>query len=160
MKTWLIDLIWSTNGRPFSEDEAERIAAYAETLPERFQAVQKLEENQKWLVKQLNDYVAPKAAEWGLPKEPFTQDFAQSLSALAHALLSDDRDALEQQVIMPMKSLADALDLPAEELGNLFVISWDLLKRRLEPGPTRWLEPYFVRAAERLNATQLQLAHA
>jgi len=158
VNTWLIDLIWSTNGRPFTEDEAERIASYAETLPERLLAVQKLEESQKWLVKNLNDIVGPKAAEWGLPKEPFTQDFAQSLSALAHALLSDDMNVLERNVIQPMKDLADALDIPSEELGNIFVTAWDLLKRRLDPKHASWLEPYFLRAAENLNATQLQFA--
>ena len=156
MNTWLIDLIWQTNGRPFTEDEAERIAAYAETLPERLQAVSKLEESQKWLVKQLCDVVAPKAAEWGLPKEPFTQDFAQSLSALGHAMLSDDYNLLERNVLQPMRDLAEALELPVEELGNLFVVSWDLLQRRLESSQARWLEPFFQRAAESLHASEHQ----
>jgi hypothetical protein len=156
MNTWLVDLIWSTNGRPFSEDEAERIATYAETLPERLLAVQKLEDSQKWLVKQLNDVVAPKAAEWGLPKEPFTQDFAQSLTALAHAMLTDDFRALDLHVIQPMKDLAEALDIPGEELGNIFNAAWDLLNRRIDPTHAKWLEPYFTRAAQGLDATVLK----
>lgn len=156
MNTWLVDLIWASNGRAFTEDEAERIAAYAETLPERLQAVQKLEDAQKWLIRQMADFVSPKAAVWGLPKEPFTQDFAQSLSALSHAMLTDDDNVLERQVVRPMRDLAEALDIPAEELGELFTHAWDLLKRRLEPAHAKWFERYFVMSAEKLGAAQLQ----
>ena len=96
--------------------------------------------------------VAPKATEWGLPREALVNDFVQSLTAVAQAMLLDDPAVLADTVVAPFKSLADALDIPSEELGELLLAAWSALSRRLEPRPAALLQPYFHWAAAALDA--------
>ena len=152
MTNWLNRLMTTSNGRPLTADEGERLAEYAESLPDRLAAVRKLEESQKWLAKQLSEVVAPKAAEWGLPREALVNDFVQSLTAVAQAMLADDLEVLATTVVAPFRSLADALDIPAEELGDLLLAAWAALSRRLEAKPATLLQPYFHWAAAALDA--------
>ena len=152
MTNWLNKLMLTSNGRPLTADEGERLAEYAEGLPDRLAAARKLEESHKWLAKQLADVVAPKATEWGLPREALVNDFVQSLTAVAQAMLLDDPAVLADTVVAPFKSLADALDIPSEELGELLLAAWSALSRRLEPRPAALLQPYFHWAAAALDA--------
>ena len=154
MTNWLNRLMTTSNGRPLTAAEGERLAEYAESLPDRLAAVRKLEESQKWLAKQLTDVVAPKAAEWGLPREALVNDFVQSLTAVAQAMLADDLEVMAETVVAPFRSLADALDIPADELGDLLLAAWSALSRRLEARPAALLQPYFRWAAEALDAGQ------
>ena len=156
MTNWLNKLMLTSNGRPLTGDEGERLAEYAETLPDRLAAARKLEESHKWLVKQLGEVVAPKAAEWGLPREALVNDFVQSLTAVAQAMLLDDREVLGDTVVAPFRSLADALDIPSEDLGDLLLAAWSSLSRRLEARPAALLQPYFHWAAAALNAGESQ----
>jgi hypothetical protein len=160
MNNWLNRLITTSNGRPFTVDEAERIAEFAESLPDRLTAAKKLEESQKWLAKQLSDAVAPRAAEWGLPKDPFTNDFAQSLSAIVQSMLLDDVHALEETVIEPFGAIADALDVPREELGELFTIAWQALSKRLDPRSITILQPYFQAVAAGLQGYETETSQS
>jgi len=149
---WLNRLIAQSNGRPFTMDEAERIAEFAESLPDRLAAAKKLEDSQKWLAKQLSDAVAPKAHGWGLPKDPFTNDFTQTLSAIAQAMLLDDPKLLDHTVIAPFEALAEALDIPADELGELYTMAWQALSRRLDVKSVSLFLPYFSYTARGLQA--------
>ena len=156
MTNWLNKLMLTSNGRPLTAAEGERLAEYAESLPDRLAAARKLEESHKWLAKQLADVVAPKATEWGLPREALVNDFVQSLTAVAQAMLVDDPDVLADTVVSPFKSLADALDIPSEELGELLLAAWSALSRRLDPRSAALLQPHFQWAAEALDAGQPQ----
>ena len=147
---WLNDLLLAANGRAYTVAEADRLAEYAESLPDRLSAAKRLEESHKWLGKQLADAIAGRAADWGLPREALVADFLQSLAAVAHAMVMDDRPLLDVSVVAPFRGLADALDVPAEEIGELFHAAWAALARRLEPRPAALLEPYFVWAANSL----------
>ncbi len=152
MTNWLTRLVWETNGRAFAPDELDRLCGYVETLPERLAAAQRLDESQKWLARQLDDLVAPRAAAWGLPKEPFTADFAQALSAVAHAMLLDEPAALGGGVVASFAGLADALDVPRAEFGQLFADVWAVLTRRLDERGQELLAPYFAAVADGLGA--------
>jgi hypothetical protein len=156
VNNWLNRLITESNGRPFTVEEAERIAEFSESLPDRLSAAKKLEESQKWLGKQLSEAVGPKAAEWGLPKDPFTNDFAQSLSAIVQAMLLDDLNVLKETVIEPFAALADALDVPREELGGLFTIAWHSLAKRLDPRSIAIMHPYFAIVARGLQSGETE----
>lgn len=156
MNNWLNRLILTTNGRPFTAAEAERVAEYAESLPDRFAAARRLDESQKWLAKQLSDAVAPRAAEWGLPREPLVADFTHTLAAVAHAMLLDDRGVLDDTVVAPFRGLARALDVPGEELGELFHTAWDILAKRLDATAAGLLGPHFVWAANALAGGEPQ----
>ncbi len=160
MTNWLTRMVWETNGRAFTPDELDRLTEYVESLPERLAAAQKLDDSQKWLSRQLTDLVAPLAAEWGLPKEPFTTDFAQSLAAVGNAMILDDHDLLRTGVLASFTGLADALDVPRSEFGDLFAAVWTLLTRRLEPRPQELLGPYFLAVADGLGASVPRLAVA
>ena len=151
MTNWLNNLLVTSSGRPLTADEGERVAEYAESLPERLAAARKLEESHKWLAKQMGDTVAPKAAEWGLPREALVNDFVQSLVAVANAMLLDDRSVLDDTVVGPFRSLAAALDIPSEDLGDLFHAAWSALSRRLEARHAALLHPYFHWAATALT---------
>ncbi len=151
MTPWLTRLANDTNGRPFSSEEIDRITLYGERLPDALAAVRKLEDNQKWLVRHLTEWVAPKAQQWGLPKDPFTTDFASFLSAVGYALVCDDLTVLEATVVAPCQTLADALEVPAEEFAGLFDEAWRVLAQRLDPTAAGLLAPYFDRAAEGLR---------
>lgn len=151
MTNWLTKLVWETNGRAFTPDELDRLTEYVETLPERLAAAQKLDESQKWLARQLDDLMTPLAAGWGLPKEPFTADFAHSLSAVAHAMLLDDPALLRTGVVASFAGLADALDVPRAEFGRLFAAVWGLLAKRLDERGRELLAPYFEAAAAALG---------
>lgn len=153
---WFNRLLTQSNGRPFTAVEAEQIAEYVETLPERLLAAKRLEESQKWLAKQLSDAVAPRAAEWGLPREPLVNDFTHTLSVVAHAMLLDDRTVLDETVVAPFRGLAHALDVPAEELGELFQTAWQLLSKRLEPKYAAMLQPFFAWTADSLRTGESQ----
>ncbi len=144
MNNWLNRLVLQSNGRPYTADEAERIAEYAESLPDRLAAANKLDESQKWLVKQLADAVADRAEEWGLPREPLVADFAAGLASVAHAMLLDDPAVLDDTVVAPTRGLARALDVPAEELGELFPLAWGLLSKRLDARSAALLAPHFA----------------
>ena len=156
MSNWLNELMRTSSGRPLTADEGERLAEYAEGLPDRLAAARKLEESHKWLAKQLADVVAPKAAEWGLPREALVNDFVQSLTAVAQAMLVDDRGVLADTVVAPFKGLADALDIPSEELGELLLAAWSALSRRLEGRHAALLRPHFLWAAAALGAGESQ----
>ena len=78
MTNWLNTLLVTSNGRPLTAAEGERVAEYGESLPDRLAAARRLEESHKWLAKQLADVIGPKAAEWGLPREALVNDFVQS----------------------------------------------------------------------------------
>ena len=143
MANWLNRLIVDSNNRPYTGEEAERIAEYAESLPERLACAKKLEESGKWLARQLNDQFAEKAGEWGLPREAVVADFIDGLAAVAHAMLMDDVDSLQESVVAPYTSLAGALELDPEEFGGLFRAAWDALARRLEPKHAALLRPHF-----------------
>jgi len=156
MDNWFNRLVVQSNGRPFTLDEAERIAEFAESLPDRLAAAKRLEESQKWLAKQLSDVVAPKAHSWGLPKDPFTNDFTQTLSAIAQAMLLDDTAMLDQSVIAPFNTLAEALDIPSDELGGLYTIAWEALSRRLDPKSVTLFLPYFSYTARGLQASDFE----
>ena len=151
MTNWLNTLLVTSSGRPLSAAEGERLAEYGESLPDRLAAARRLEESHKWLAKQLAEVVGPKAAEWGLPREALVNDFVQSLTAVAHAMLLDDRAVLGDTVVGPFRSLAAALDIPPEDLGELFHAAWAALARRLEPRPAALLQPYFHWAATALS---------
>lgn len=151
MTTWLTRLVHKTNGRPFTPDEVSKITEYAEFLPDALAAVRKLDENQKWLVRHLSDWVSPKAQEWGLPKDPFTSDFAAFLAAVGRALLCDDIALLDADVIDPCESLAAALEVPTEEFAGLFDEAWRVLLPRLDPLAAELFRPFFDRPARRLR---------
>lgn len=153
MTPWLTRLAHESNGRPFTSDELDKIAQYVEFLPDALAAVKKLDDNQKWLVRHLSDWVAPKAQGWGLPKDPFTTDFAAFLSAVGYALLCDDITLLDATVIDPCRSLADALEVPADEFAGLFDEAWRVLSSRLDPLAAGLLRPFFDRAANALRDT-------
>lgn len=156
MTNWLNTLLVTSNGRPLTAAEGERVAEYGESLPDRLAAARRLEESHKWLAKQLADVIGPKAAEWGLPREALVNDFVQSLTAVAHAMLLDDPAVLDETVVGPFRSLATALDIPSEELGDLFHAAWAALAKRLEPRQTALLQPYFHWAATALTDGQPQ----
>lgn len=160
MTNWLTRVVWESNGRPFTPAELDRLTEYAETLPDRLAAAKQLDDSQKWLARQLTDLVAPLAADWGLPKEPFTADFAQSLTAVAHAMLLDDPAALGPGVLASYGGLADALDVPREEFGRLFASAWGLLTRRLDAKAQGLLGPYFRAVADGLGAARAEFAAA
>jgi hypothetical protein len=147
-------MVWESNGRPFSPAEADRICEFADGLPERLHAAQKLEDSQKWLARQLDGLVAPRAAEWGLPKEPFTTDFGQALAAVAQAMLLDDPGLLRTGVVASFAGLADALDVPRADFGRLFADVWELLCKRLEARPQELLGPYFAAVSAGLGAAE------
>ena len=151
MTNWLNKLLVASSGRPLTPDEADRVAEYGESLPDRLAAARRLEESAKWLTKQMTDVVGPKATEWGLPREALVNDFVQSLTAVAHAMLLDDRSVLDETVVRPFQSLAAALDIPGEDLGDLFHAAWAALSRRLEARPAQLLHPYFHWAATALT---------
>ena len=152
MNPWLTQLVHTTNGRPFTDAELGRIGTYVELLPDRLTALKKLEESQKWLVRHLADYIAPKAIEWGLPKDPFSTDFVQFLAALGYAMLCDDMALVEHSVVQPCCDLADALEIPREEIALLFETTWDALSPRLDPRSVSLLDWYFQSAANQLRS--------
>jgi hypothetical protein len=148
---WLTQLVHASNGRPFTADELDKITQYVEFLPDALAAVKKLDENQKWLVRHLGEWVAPKAQEWGLPKDPFTTDFAAFLAAVGHALLCDDITLLDTSVITPCRGLADALEIPAAEFAGLFDEAWRVLQPRLDPLSAQLIQPFLGRVAGALR---------
>jgi Phycobilisome protein len=151
--TWMTRLVHESNGRPFTQDEVNRIAHYVEFLNDAVTAVKKLEENQKWLIRHLSESVGARAVEWGLPKDPFTNDFAAFLAAIGHAVLSDDLEVIDHTVVRPCESLADALEVPRSEFAVLFEEAWRILTPRLDPASATRLQRYFDRAVEQLKAT-------
>jgi hypothetical protein len=151
MYNWLSQLVHLSNGRPFSPDEVNRIGNYADGLRDAVIAVKKLEENQKWLVRHLSEAMGGKAQDWGLPRDPFTTDFAAFLASIGHAVLSQDLDILDHTVVQPCASLADALEIPRHEFGLLFQEAWRILAPRLDPTSSMVLVRYFDRASERLR---------
>jgi hypothetical protein len=151
--TWLTRLVHESNGRPFTPDEVARVATYAEFLGDAVTAVRKLEESQRWLVRHLSDAVGERAVGWGLPKDPFANDFAAFLAAIGHAVLCDDLASIDHAVVAPCESLADALEVPRSEFAGLFEEAWRALAPRLDPTSTTRLQRYFDRAVERLRAT-------
>ena len=150
VSNWLNVLVARSNGRPFTRDEADRVAEYAESLPDRLSAAKKLEDSAKWFARQFSDAVADRAERWGLPREPLVADFAANLVQLAHAMILDDVDVLADTAVAPDRSLARALDLPAEDYGELYRTAWAILAKRLEPRPAALLRPYFDYAAAAL----------
>jgi len=151
VKTWLNRMILNSNGRPFSSEESERIAEFAESLPDRLAAAKKLEEAHKWLGKQLTDFVAQRSESWGLPKDPFTTDFVQLQTAISQALLCDDTELLHDSVIEPLQHMSDALDLPARDFGELFEATWNLLSKKLDPRSTALLMPLYTYVIRQLK---------
>lgn len=147
MTPWLTHLAHESNGRPFTSDELDKIAQYVEFLPDALAAVKKLDDSQKWLVRHMSDWVAPQAQAWGLPKDPFTTDFAAFLAAVGYALLCDDIRLIDAEVAAPFRSLAVALEVPAEEFAGLFDEAWRVLHPRLDPLSAKLLEAFFARAA-------------
>lgn len=156
MDNWLNRLVTTSNGRPFTAEEAERIAEFAESLPDRLSAAKRLEESQKWLAKQLSDVVGPKAQNWGLPKEPFTNDFTQTLSAISQAMLLDDTSLLDTTVIAPFIALSESLDIPEDELGELYTHAWQALSRRLDAKSVALFLPYFSYTARGLQSSDFE----
>jgi hypothetical protein len=146
-------MVHESNGRPFTPDEVGQIGTYVEFLSDALAAVKKLEDNQKWLVRHLSDSLAGKAVEWGLPKDPFTADFAGFLAAVGHAVVANDLELIDHTVVAPCASLADALEVPRSEFAMLFEEAWRILTPRLDPTSTARLEKYFARAAARLKET-------
>jgi hypothetical protein len=143
MKHWLNRLAFESNGRALTPNEVDMIAEYAETLPDRLAAAKKLEESLKWLVRHLSDFIAPRAAEWGLPKDPFSNDFAQCLSAIAHAMIGNDVELLNSTIVTPYIQTAEALEVPVEAFADLFDTAWQALSKRLDPRSTELLAPHF-----------------
>ncbi len=162
MTNWITNLAHSSNGRPLSQDETELLVDYVETLPDRLTAAKKLEECQKWLVKHLSDYIAPRAAEWGLPKDPFANDFALCLTALAHSMVCRDKELLIAEVILPFCETADALEVPRNIFADLFNTAWHALCKRLDPRSLQLLEPSFtdvvfgLRLTDELSVTTVE----
>ena len=152
MNSWLNQLVHASNGRYFTADEGERIVAYAESLPDRLAAAKRVEEAQPWLARHLGDAVGYRAADWGLPREPFAGDFARALTPVVAAMLLDDPDTLDEAVVQPFVGLAAALDVPAGDLGDLFGAAWAGLSGRLDAKSAGLLEPYFHRVAAGLRA--------
>ena len=154
MTNWITKLAHSTNGRPLSQDETEMLVDYVETLPDRLLAAKKLEECQKWLVKHLSDYIAPRAIEWGLPKDPFATDFALCLTALVHSMVCSDKELLIAEVILPFCETADALEVPRNIFADLFDTAWHALCKRLDPRSLQLLEPSFTDVVLGLRITE------
>jgi hypothetical protein len=151
MKTWLQELVMTTNGRPFSTEEIMRLSAAVEALPDRLAAIRKMEDCQKWLVRQLSEHIAPRAAEWGLPKDPFSNDFVNLLTALSHAVLSDDVDLVSTTIVKPCQQLAAALELDPSEFGTLFEVAWMTISQRCESHAISPLKPFFQKAMDELK---------
>jgi hypothetical protein len=143
MTNWITRLAHASNGRVLTPAESESVAEYVESLPDRLAAARKLDESQKWLVKHLSDYIAPRAAEWGLPKDPFANDFAQCLTAVAHAMVCNDKELLKDSVITPYTLTADALEVPRGVFAGLFDSTWQALSRRLDSRSAELLVPFF-----------------
>jgi Phycobilisome protein len=143
MNNWINRLAFASNGRALTTDEVESLAEYAETLPDRLVAAKKLEESLKWLVRHLSEYIAPRAAEWGLPKDPFSNDFAQCLTSVTHAMLCNEVELLTDTVVKPYVETADALEVPREVFADLFDTAWQALNKRLEPRSIELLAPAF-----------------
>lgn len=158
MDNWLNQLIRASNGRAFTEDEAERVTEYAESLPVRLSAAAKVQDAQKWLTRHLGDAVGQRASEWALPREPLAHDFVQAINPIVTAMLLDDKDVLGPAVIHPFESLAAALDIPASELAELFQVAWSSLCTRLDPPAMALLQPYFERVIEELKVADLEPA--
>lgn len=143
MTNWITRLAHASNGRALTPAEAESVAEYVETLPDRLLAAKKLEESKKWLVKHLSDFIAPRALEWGLPKDPFANDFVGYLSAVSHAMIGNDREILAETVVAPLSETADALDVPRTAFAELFDTTWQALKKRLDDRSAELLVPFF-----------------
>jgi len=154
MKTWLQELVQVSNGRPFTQEEIMRISTAADTLPDRLAAVRKMEDCQKWLIRQLSEHISPRAMEWGLPKDPFSNDFVNLLSAVSHALIADDLELVSTTVVKPCVQLAQALDLPESEFGTLFEVAWNTLSQRCDPSSIALLKDYFRRAIDELKPNE------
>ena len=153
MKTWLQELIQISNGRPLTTDEIMRLSAAVEALPDRLAAIKKMEECQKWLVRQLSEHIGPRAAEWGLPKDPFSNDFVNLLTALSHAVLSDDLDLVNITVVKPCQQLAAALEIDPAEFGTLFEVAWATISQRNDSASIAPLKPFFQRAMDELKTS-------
>jgi len=158
--TWLQQIIGESNGRPFSQDELHRIVSAAEMLPEKLAAIKKMEDAQKWLVRQLSEHISPRAAEWGLPKDPFSTDFAVLLAAVGQALLCDDLDLVDANVVHPCVQLAEALELPVSVWVGLFEVAVTTLTQKLDQRSMELLKPYFQRAIDELRTADFQVEPA
>jgi hypothetical protein len=153
MKTWLQELVQVSNGRPFTTEEIMRLSAAVEALPDRLAAIKKMEECQKWLVRQLSEHISPRAMEWGLPKDPFSNDFVNLLTALSHAVLADDLDLVSVTVVKPCEQLAAALEIDPSEFGTLFEVAWTTLAQRCEAHSISPLKPFFQKAMDELKTS-------
>jgi hypothetical protein len=151
MKTWLQELIQTSNGRPFTTEEIMRLSTAVEVIPDRLAAIKKMEDCQKWLVRQLSEHISPRATEWGLPKDPFSNDFVNLLTALSHAVLSDDLDLVSTTIVKPCQQLSAALEIEPSEFGTLFEVAWTTLSQRCESQSISPLKPFFQRAMDELK---------
>jgi Phycobilisome protein len=143
MTNWITRLAVQSNGRALTPEETDAVAEYVETLPDRLAAAKRLEESMKWLVRHLSDFIAPRTLEWGLPKDPFSNDFAQCLSSVAHAMICNEVELLKSTVIQPYIEIADALEVPVEAFADLFDSAWHAIAKRFDARSSELLAPHF-----------------
>ncbi len=143
MMNWIMQLAMDSNGRPFTDEEVERLVNSVETLPDRLAAVQAVEQSQKWLTRLMTDHLAPIAQEYGLPKDPLAHDFVAGLTTLCNAALCDDHELILANVVKPYQRMAYALDVPQSVFSGMFAAAKAGLVNRLGADAISPLSNYF-----------------
>ncbi|HMP18409.1 MAG TPA: hypothetical protein PKD72_15395, partial [Gemmatales bacterium] len=140
-----MQLLSSSNGRHFRDDEIERIQHYAESLPDRLTAVKEVADHRDFLTKHLSKNVPEFSGN-----QPFAADLVDSMQAICQAMLLDDLSVVENKLQDRLYSVVVLMEMPAATLMDCYQQLENTLYSKSSPASKELLEPYFQWARERM----------
>jgi len=163
MNPTIEEMMDDARGRYLEPAEQSTLTDFAETLEERLAAMRAVEEHEQQMVDEAVETMFQEhpdaASRHEFVKEKAKRDMILVLRYCALAMIRDDKEALDQQLLHWFATIVDAF-----EMRDLLETSYRALLEsaadRLDAEHFQWIKPYIERVIERLGVKQQQTVTA
>lgn len=164
MSTRLQNMARAAEGRYFTPDERRILREYAESVPQRLEAAERVEQNEESILAAVIEEIRQRRPEFATHRDqPWARlyrDLQLVLRSSTQALVCDDERLLDERVLYWLRSVAAASDVSPAFLGECYTALRERCRATLPESAFRLLKPLLERAVEVLGQPEHQARSA
>lgn len=157
MNPTIEEMMDEARGRYLEPAEQSALIDYAETLEERLAAMRAVEEHEQQMVDEAVEKMFAEhpdaASRHEFVEEKAKRDMILVVRYCALAMIRDDVEALDQQLLHWFATIVDAFEM-RDLLETSYLALIEAADSRLDEQDFDWIAPYFQRVVDRLGVKE------